>query len=166
MLWIIAAKESPMTPNQAIAFVRANGVVLESGRGHVPSLAEAVAGETIRGSWWVHPKGREIFRCTRAVRDSADVLVCRVVDGKVTYIHRRLWPAIVRLAKQFSAPRLAAIREVHSSSGKHKLEITPFPGWVPEQVIRAADGLTDSDAESQLLAVLPASRAKKRRSNR
>jgi hypothetical protein len=155
-----------MTPKQAIAFVRAKGVVLESGRGHVPSLAEAVAGEPIRGSWWAHPKGREIFRCTRAVRDSADVLVCRVVDGKVTYIHRRLWPAIVRLAKLFSAPRLAAIREVHSSSGKHKLEITPFPRWVPKHVIRAADSLTDSGAESQLLVILPASRARKQRSHR
>jgi hypothetical protein len=155
-----------MTPKQAIAFVRAKGVVLESGRGHVPSLAEAVAGEPIRGSWWAHPKGREIFRCTRAVRDSADVLVCRVVDGKVTYIHRRFWPAIVRLAKLFSAPRLAAIQEVHSSSGKHKLEITRFPSWVPEQVIRDAEDLTDSGAESQLLAILPASRARKQRSNR
>jgi hypothetical protein len=155
-----------MTPKQAIAFVRAKGVVLESGRGRVPSLAEAIAGEPIRGSWWAHPKGREIFRCTRAVRDSADVLVCRIVDGKVTYIHRRLWPAIVRLAKQFSAPRLAAIREVHSSSGKHKLEVTLFPRWVPKHVIRAADSLTDSGAESQLLAILPASRAKKQRSKR
>jgi len=32
-----------MTPKQAIAFVQANGVVLESGRGAVPSLAESMA---------------------------------------------------------------------------------------------------------------------------
>ena len=39
-----------MTPKQAIAFVKANGVVLESGRGPVPNLAEAIAGAAIRGS--------------------------------------------------------------------------------------------------------------------
>jgi hypothetical protein len=32
-----------MTPKQANAFVKANGVVLESGRGAVPSLAESMA---------------------------------------------------------------------------------------------------------------------------
>jgi hypothetical protein len=48
-----------MTPKQAIAFVKANGVVLESGRGAVPSLAEAIAGAPIRGSWWAHPKAND-----------------------------------------------------------------------------------------------------------
>jgi hypothetical protein len=52
-----------MTPNQAIAFVREHGVVLESGRGPVPSLAEAVAQGPLKGSWWSHPPtGRHIVR--------------------------------------------------------------------------------------------------------
>ncbi|MCI0380672.1 MAG: hypothetical protein L0215_24060 [Gemmataceae bacterium] len=67
-----------MTPRQAVAFVTAHGVVLESARGPVPSLAEAVAGEPIRGSYWAHPKGKNIYRCSRAIRESADVLVCRL----------------------------------------------------------------------------------------
>lgn len=103
-----------MTPKQALTFVKTNGVVLESGRGPVPSLAEAIAGKLIRGSWWAHPKGNDIFLCSRAIRKSADVLVCRLVGGKVTYVHRRLWPALVRLAEGFDADRLAAIREVHT----------------------------------------------------
>ena len=57
-----------MTPKQVIAFVKANGVVLESGRGPVPSLAEAIAGQPIRGSWWAHPKSNTIFLCSRAIR--------------------------------------------------------------------------------------------------
>jgi hypothetical protein len=40
-----------MSPKEAIAFVKRHGIVLESARGPVPSLAEAVAGEPIRGSW-------------------------------------------------------------------------------------------------------------------
>ena len=90
-----------MTPKQAIAFVKANGVVLESGRGPVPSLAEAIAGAPIRGSWWTHSNAKTIFVCSRAIRESADVLVCRLVGDKVTYVHRDLWPALARLASGF-----------------------------------------------------------------
>jgi len=54
----------------------------------VPSLAQAVAGGAIKGSWWGHAKGHEIFWLTRAMRDSPDVLVCRLVGSKVTDVHR------------------------------------------------------------------------------
>ena len=143
-----------MTPKQAIAFVEANGVVLESGRGRVPNLAEAIAGAPISGSWWAHPKANTIFLCSRAIRDSADVLVCRLVGGKVTYVSRHLWPALVRLARRFDADRLAAIEEVHTPSGKHEVKVSTFPAWVPEDVRQAAAKLTDEEATS-LLPVAP-----------
>jgi hypothetical protein len=139
-----------MTPKQAVAFVKANGVVLESGRGPVPNLAEAIAGAAIRGSWWGHPKANTIFLCSRAIRESPDVLVCRLVGGKVTYVHRRLWPALVRLAGRFDADQLAVIKEVHSPSGSHKLVVRTFHAWVPKEVAQAAARLTDQDATSML----------------
>ena len=135
-----------MTPKQALAFVKKNGVVLESARGGAASLAETIAGAPIRGSWWAHPRGNDIFLCSRAVRQSPDVLVCRLVGGKVTYVHRRLWPALVRLAEEFNAGRLAAIQEVHTPSGKHKVTTIPFPDWVPPGVMRAARRLTREEA--------------------
>jgi hypothetical protein len=139
-----------MTPKQALTFVKTNGITLESSRGPVPSLAQTIAGETIRGSWWAHPKGHVIFLCSRAIRESEDVLVCRLVGGKVTYVHRRLWPALVRVAEQFDAHRLAAIREVHTATGKHGIEVTVFPLWVPSAVIRAAANLTTRQAGEML----------------
>ena len=120
-----------MTPKEALGFVRANGIALESGHGPVPSLARTIAGEAIRGSWWAHPKGPVIFLCSRAIRESKNILVCRLVGGKVTYVHRRLWPALVRLARPLGARRLDAIREVHTATGKHKVEVVAFPKWVP-----------------------------------
>ncbi len=42
-------------------WVREQGMVLQSARGPLPNLAEHVAGEPIRGSWWGHPSGHEIF---------------------------------------------------------------------------------------------------------
>src|SRR3989442_15991096 len=85
-----------MTSGQALAFIREHGVVLEAARGPVPSLAEVIAGEPVRGSWWSHPKSHQIFAVTRAVRESDDVLVCRLIRGKVTFVHRRLCAALVR----------------------------------------------------------------------
>jgi hypothetical protein len=152
-----------MTPKQAVAVVAAHGVVLESAKGPLPSLAAAIAGEPIRGSYWAHPKANDIFQCSRAVRESADVLVCRLVGGKVTYVHRRLWPALVRLAGRFDADRLAAIREVHTPSGKHEVRTTAYPDWVPAEVTRAAEELTEKEAASLLPAVLGSSPSKKTR---
>jgi len=80
--------------------------------------------------------------------------VCQLVDGKITYVHRRLWPALVRLAGRFSKQRLAAVKETHTPAGKHKLLVTPFPKWVPNEVLRAAQKLTEKEAASQLAFLL------------
>ena len=139
-----------MNATQAIQFIKKHGVVLESAHGPVPNLAETAAGERIRGSWWAHPKSQVIFRLTRAVRDSDDILVCRLVHGKVTYVHRRLWSALVRLAKQFDNKSLGRIREVHTLRGEHELQVVPFPRWVPEKVKLSARKLSETNAVFQL----------------
>jgi hypothetical protein len=134
----------------SIAFVKRHGFALESARGPVPNLAEAIAGERICGGWWKHPKRRDIFAATRAVRDSADVLVCRLLGGKVTFIHRRLWPAIVRLARRLKKPTLAAIREEHTASGSHRMVETPYAQWISKEIQEAADRLSEDEAVCQL----------------
>jgi hypothetical protein len=133
-----------------VDFVARHGVVLASGKGPVPSLAEAVAGEPIRGSWWGHPKGQEIFRALGAVDDSPDVLCFRLVDGKVTFVHKRLWPALVRLAAELGKERLTAIKQEHTETGAHRNVLTAFPKWVPREVKTAALKLSEADARAQL----------------
>ncbi len=135
-----------MSPRQAIAFVRKHGVVLEAATGSVPSLAQAIAAGPIRGSWWAHPRSHQIFELTRAVRDSEDVLVCRLVNGKVTYVHRRLWPALVRAAKRFPKKRLAQLHDVHTDSGRHVTKEVAFPNWVPGEVSAEASRLSEEEA--------------------
>lgn len=141
-----------MSPKQGLAFVKRHGVVLQAARGPVPSLAEAIAGGPIRGSWWGHPKGQEIFRVTEAVSESPDVLVCKLVDGKVTYIHRRLWPALVRLAARFQKSQLAKTWNEHTRTGAHRSRRVAFPEWVPSEVMRQAARLSIPDAEKLLSA--------------
>jgi len=136
---------------KALAFVERHGVVCEaSRRGAIPSLVDEVAGEAVRGNWWSHPRSSEIFAATRAVRDTPDVLVCRLVDGKVTFVHRQLWPALLRIADRFDAKRLTRLHEVHSASGKHVIEEIPFPDWVPAKVFATARQLSETDALARL----------------
>jgi hypothetical protein len=143
-----------VTPAQALAFVRNHGLVLQAGRAGraIPSLAEAIVGRPIRGSWWAHRDSHAIFALLGAVSESKDVLTCRLVDGKVTLVHRRLWPALVAVAPRLPAGRLARIRQVHTASGRHVIETTPFPRWVPARVAAAARAL---DADEALAALPP-----------
>jgi hypothetical protein len=109
----------PMGPKQALAFVEQHGIVLMSAKGPVPSLAEVIAGQPFRGSWWSHPKAHAMFAVFEFLRDAPDVLTCRIVAGKVTFVHRRLWPALIRLAERWGAQALAAVREEHTATGQH-----------------------------------------------
>lgn len=155
-----------MSPKEALAFVKRHGVVLQAARGPVPSLAEAVAGGPIRGSWWGHPKGHEIFRVASAVCESPQVLVCKMVEGKVTYVHRRLWPALVKLAKRFRKDQIAKVWDEHTASGAHRARRTPFPAWVPSDVMREAQALSISEAEAALSPLLAFSEGRKESARR
>ena len=139
-----------MSPKQALAFVKRHGVVLQAARGPVPTFAEAVAGGPIRGSWWGHAKGHEIFRLATSISESGEVLVCRLVDDKVTYVHRRLWPALVKLAPRFQKERLAMISNEHTHTGAHRSRVLAFSEWVPAEVMRAAERLSPTEAEDIL----------------
>jgi len=139
-------RRSP-SPEEALSFVAAQGVVLESAHGRVPTFVDFVAGERVT-RWWSHPKSQLIFSLTRAMRDSPDVLTCRLIDGKITYVHRRLWPALVKIAGDFDADALGAIREEHTVGGKHQLVVTEFPKWVPAEVVAESKKLSEREARS------------------
>jgi len=145
-----AANEATAIGRKALAFVKREGIVLQAARGRVPNLAEFVAGAPIRGSWWGHPKGKAIFAAANFVEDSGDVLVCRLMDAKVTFVHCRLWPALVRLADRLPKGGLDQISEEHTASGHHERRVTPYPRWVPADVAGQAARLSEASAEEQL----------------
>jgi hypothetical protein len=135
-----------MTAPEALAFVEKHGIVLVSAKGPVPRLTEALAGEPIKGSWWAHPMSHEIFGVLQALARSEDVLTCRLVNGKVTLVHSRLWPALVRTAKRFSKDQLAKVWDEHTPSGRHASRKVAFPKWVPDAVKRRAKKLGEEEA--------------------
>ena len=135
-----------MTLDDAMAFVRMQGIVLLSGKGPVPRLVEAIAGEPIKGSWWGHPKSHHIFEVIQGVAASEEVLFCRLVEGKVTLVHRRLWPALVRAAHLFTSRQVAQVVQEHTSAGRHISREIAFPEWVPPDVKRKAESMTEEAA--------------------
>ena len=75
-----------------------HGLLLESDP-TLPSVVTLVAGGPVKGSWWGHPKGHEIFRVSRQLAEHDDALLCKLLSGKLTYVHRRLWPALVTVGR-------------------------------------------------------------------
>ena len=135
-----------MTSEQAIAFVREHGVVLASAKGPVPRLSEFIADEPIKGSWWAHPKSHQIYAVFQVLSASNDILVCRLVNGKVTFVHRRLWPALIRVAARFPARHLSQVHEEHTATGRHVSHDIAFPEWAPPEVMREARLLDEQEA--------------------
>ena len=90
-------KAEPEALRRVLDALEASGLLLHADSA-LSSVTTLVAGEPIRGSWWGHPRGHAIFRALVALDDHPDVLAARLVSGKVTYVHRRLWPALAAVA--------------------------------------------------------------------
>jgi hypothetical protein len=101
----MSAKHSSATLRK---LVRARGLVSER------ALVDAVAGEPVAGSWWGHPASHAIFRALESLREAPDVFLCKLLEGKQTYVHRRLWPALLRVQAEAELwpPASAAARRL------------------------------------------------------
>jgi hypothetical protein len=64
----------------------------------LPSLVGMIVEEPLRTSWWGHPRGPIIYETMNRLDADARVLAAKLVAGKVTYVHQRLWPALLTLA--------------------------------------------------------------------
>jgi hypothetical protein len=72
------------------------GFLLESDP-KLPSVCSLITGTPLRGSWWSHPLAQTIFQVKEKLEDHPDVLITKLVSGKVTLVHRNLWPEIVAI---------------------------------------------------------------------
>ena len=61
----------------------------------VPNVVSIVTGESLRTSWWSHPKAHLIFGVLAQLAEHPDVLFAKLLYGKDTMIHRPLWPAVL-----------------------------------------------------------------------
>jgi hypothetical protein len=64
----------------------------------LPSVARMVIGGQYKGSWWAHPLANRIYMLGRELGHRDDVLLVRLISGKMTFVHRRLWPDLYAIA--------------------------------------------------------------------
>ena len=93
-----------MTANASKNFDRAMKILEESGlllvMGlEIPDVCRLVTSRRIKGSWWGDPAGQEIFAVSEMLSDHADITVTKLISGKVTFVHRKLWQKLVAVGK-------------------------------------------------------------------
>lgn len=101
-----------------------------------------------------NPAGKIIYEVLSALEDDDDIVKTRLVNSKITLLHARVWPAIVRVSDRLGTERLGAIYSEHTESGVHRNHEVPYPQWVSLQATRAAATLSEADAFDVLPACL------------
>lgn len=112
------------------------------------SVVGIITGEAVSGSWWGHSKGKEIYSEVQALGDNRDILICKLVEGKVTFVHRNMWDALFAMAcsnEGWQTPILDAEERLLTTirkKGAIDLESTsPTPGVTVVALRKAADQL-------------------------
>ena len=71
-----------------------NGLLLKQDKS-IPNVVGIITGESLRTSWWSHPKSHLIFSVLTRLADDPRVLFAKLLDRKDTLIHSSLWPALL-----------------------------------------------------------------------
>jgi hypothetical protein len=59
-----------------------------------PNVYQLIAGDSRKGSWWGDEQAHTIFAVNEMLEDHPDVMVMKLISGKVTFVHRELWGQI------------------------------------------------------------------------
>jgi hypothetical protein len=155
---------------KALRALERHGLLLNSDASF-PSVATLVAGGPIRGSWWAHPASHDIYHVEVELKDRPDVVVVKLVSGKNTFVHRRLWPALLAVATARGAwqlnglsPNAKALLDAVTRSGQLRTDQVPkldgsrkdSPGEMARQLerrllVHADEVHTDSGAHAKAL---------------
>lgn len=122
--------------------LKANGFLLESDP-KLPSVCSLITGSALRGSWWSHPLAQNIFQVNEQLEDHQDVLITKLVSGKVTFVHRDLWPEMVTIGRsrqswqlqKLPRPVLSLLKQVESANSINSGEIE----WPRESSMKLGD---------------------------
>jgi hypothetical protein len=112
--------------DELLAALERDGLLLLSDP-DLPSVVSLVVGGPIGGSWWGHPRGGEIYRLSNDLADQPQVLLAKLVSGKVTFVHRRLWPAVIAVGQARARWQLDGL----SAAARALLQRVDDDGYVP-----------------------------------
>ena len=125
---------------RVLAALAEHGLLLQQDR-ELPSVVSLVTGSALRTSWWSHPRGRLVFAVLGGLADHDDVLFTKLLQEKVTLVHRRLWPSLLAVARAREAWQTARL----SAPAKKLLERVEREGELQ------ASGAAVKELEGRLL---------------
>jgi hypothetical protein len=64
----------------------------------VPSYVTLITEESVKGSWWGHPKGNFIYNSLNVYLDKPDILAVKLLDKKLTLVCKDHWDALFAAA--------------------------------------------------------------------
>lgn len=116
--------------------LKRTGFLLESDP-RLPSVATLIAGEPLRGSWWSHPRAQVIFQVNEQLEDHKDVLIMKLISGKVTFVHRKVWSQVFVIGtardpwqlKKLSAEAAALLKQIDYSGSLTTADVLKSLKW-------------------------------------
>ena len=80
--------------SRVLTALAGKGLLLKQDKA-LPNVVGILTGESLRTSWWSHPKAHLIFAVLSELADHPDVLFTKLLHHKDTLVHRSLWPAVL-----------------------------------------------------------------------
>lgn len=91
------AKKRDAILTKVLIAVEQFGLLMQADK-NLPSVVTLVVGKPVCGSWWGHPKGDTIHIINNELKEHPDIITTYLVSRKITYVHRRIWPALFGVA--------------------------------------------------------------------
>ena len=104
-------------------FIKSEKIVMESAKSNIPSIVHFIVGHDFKGSWWGLPYSSLIYNTLVELRSWEEILVCRLIKRKITYVDYDILPFLIRLADEFPSEGLYKIKEIHTAQGSHRKQI-------------------------------------------
>jgi hypothetical protein len=126
--------------DQVFAQLQNDGLLLMS------DLVYLITNERIRGSWWSHKLAQTIFNVSEMLEDHRDVMVMKLISGKVTFVHRELWNHIYSIGVARADWQLEKL----STNGRRLLDTLDHVGRMQTDEIGDEFGAKPTDISREL----------------
>jgi hypothetical protein len=131
--------------NRVFEELRKAGFLLESDP-RLPSVCGLIIGEPPSGSWWSHPLAHTIFHVNGQLEDHPDVLITKLISGKVTFVHRKLWSEIFAIGKTREAWQMSGL----STAARSLLEMIDEQECLRTDTLSWSRSMKPGDAAREL----------------
>jgi hypothetical protein len=128
-----------------LARLKKLGILLASDP-NLPSVCTLITGEPLKSSWRSHPLAQTIFQVNERLEDHADVLITKLLSGKVTFVHRKLWPELFAIGTARETWQLDSL----SPSARALLKIIDDCGTLRTDKLKASSKMKPADAAREL----------------